>query len=143
MSFRATIEQGIRGGAVVHVPGDAKALFGSARAKVNATFDGHPYRGSLAVMGGTPLIGVRSDVRAAIGKNVGDEVDVVLTLDTAPRTVELPADLRASLVSAAVLDTFEAMSFTHRREWVESVEEAKKPETRARRIERAVEAMKR
>ncbi|MFT3686238.1 MAG: YdeI/OmpD-associated family protein [Phycisphaerales bacterium] len=87
---------------------------------------------------------LRREHREAIGEHgvkAGDTVTVTLTLDTEERTVEVPKDLKAALKAEGMLETFEAMSFTHKREYVEAVEDAKKPETRERRIDKCVEMM--
>jgi hypothetical protein len=132
--FDAVIEEARGGGAVVHVPFDAKEAFGSGRPRVVATFDGESYRGSIASMGGRYLLGVRKDIRAAIGKGPGDRVRVTVALDEAPRVVTVPDDLAAALADAGLRETFDALSYTHRKEHVQAVEGAKRPETRARRI---------
>jgi hypothetical protein len=137
--FEAVIEERRGGGAGVTVPFDVKEAFGSGRPKVVATFDGVTYRGSVVSMGGRYMIGLRKDIRAAIGKAPGDAVRVTLEADTAPRVVDVPDDLAAALADAGLRDRFDGLSYTHRREHVEAIEGAKKPETRARRIAKAVE----
>ena len=139
-TFEAVIQGGDRGGAFVLVPFDVKEAFGSGRPKVRALIDGHEYRGSLMNMGGGHMLGMRKDVRAAIGKDVGDSVRVEVELDTAPRTVDVPPELRAALdESAEASERFDTLSYTHRREFAEWVAQAKKQETRDRRAARAVE----
>ena len=86
-------------------------------------------------MGGPYFIPLRRSNREAAGVKAGQRVRVTLTLDEAPRTVATPADLRNALRNAGLLRTFEAMSYTHRREYVEAISGAKKPETRNRRIQ--------
>jgi hypothetical protein len=90
--FEAEILEAPGGGAWVEVPFDVKEAFGSARPKILATFDGHPYRGSIVRMSGAFVLGLRKDVRGAIAKDVGDPVRVTAELDTAPRVVEVPAE---------------------------------------------------
>lgn len=139
-AFDATIEPAGRGGAAVAVPFDMKTVFGSGRPKVRALIDGHEYRGSLANMGNGHVLGVRKDVRAAIGKDVGDRVHVVVALDTEGRVVTVPDELeRALAANAAVRARFGRMSYTHRKEYARWVADAKKQDTRDRRAERAVE----
>lgn len=139
-AFDATIEAGRGGGALVYVPFDVKDAFGSGRPRVRALIDGHEYRGSLANMGSGHCLGIRKDVRAAIGKDVGDSVHVVVALDTAPRVVEVPQELDAAFAgSPEARVRYDTMSYTHRREYAEWVAEAKKPETRQRRAGKAVE----
>jgi uncharacterized protein YdeI (YjbR/CyaY-like superfamily) len=104
-----------------------------------ATSDGVEYRGSIAKMGPEPMLLVRSDVRAKLNKAKGDSVDVTVALDTAPRTVEVPADFAKELERGNARKPFDAMSYSHQREYVQWIEEAKREETRERRIAKAVD----
>jgi uncharacterized protein YdeI (YjbR/CyaY-like superfamily) len=90
-------------------------------------------------MGPSPLLLLRKDVRQEIGKGPGDRVNVIVTLDTAQRTVEVPGDLTEALERASARSRFDELSFSHRREYVQRIDEAKREETRLRRIEKAVE----
>jgi hypothetical protein len=137
--FDAVIQEGRGGGAFVEIPFDVKAELGSARPRVKVTFDGVAYRGTIASMGGVSLIGILKDIRAKIGKDIGDRVRVTLEADTAPREVEVPRDVAQALKAAKLHAVFEKMSYTHRKEYITAIEEAKKPETRARRIEKMIE----
>jgi hypothetical protein len=140
--FRATIDAADRGGALVAVPDDIVAtLGGGGRIPVQATFDDIAYQGSVVSMGGRMVIGIRKDIRSAIGKQPGDEISVTLERDTATRTVAVPDDLRSALNSAGLDRAFDALSLSHRREYVQWVDEAKKPETRARRIAGTLEKL--
>jgi len=144
-AFEATIEAGARGGACVAIPFSVREIWGTGgQVKVRATFDGFDYRGSLAPMGqGRHVVGVRKDVRAAIGKDIGDVVSVTLVRDTEPRTVQIPAELAGALESAPEAAAhFETLSFTHRREFAEWVAEGKKQETRDRRSRKAVDMLR-
>lgn len=139
-TFDGLIEAGRGGGAFVPVPFDVKEAFGSGRPKVVALIDGHEYRGSIANMGDGHCLGIRKDIRAAIGKDVGDTVRIEVTLDTAPRVVEVPRELARALAGSPDAKTrFEGMSYTHRKEYATWVGEAKKQETRDRRASKAVE----
>ena len=140
-SFRAPI---VRNGdvsnssAFIEFPHDLKELFGVGNlVPVAATFDGWvTYQGSLAKMGGpTAVLILRKDVRDQLGKGPGDSVEVVLVLDDRPRTVELADDVATALADSGEADAFEALTYTHRKEFVRWIEEAKRPETRLRRIE--------
>jgi len=103
------------------------------------TINGHTYRSSVGSMGGRFLIPVSAQVRAAAGVSAGDEVDVELQLDTAPRNVTVPPDLAAALdADPAARRAFDAMPYSHQQRYVLSVEDAKTETTRQRRIERAV-----
>jgi hypothetical protein len=141
-SFDAVIQEGRGGGAFVAVPFDVKAEFGSARPKVLATFDGEAYRGTIVSMGGVAMIGMLKEIRAKLKKDIGDRVRVTVEADAAPREVELPADLRQALRAAGLEAAFDRLSYTHRKEYVKAVEEAKRPETRQRRIEQTIEALR-
>lgn len=128
----------------VVLPADvAAAMGGRARIPVAGTINGAAFRGSTMPMGdGRRCVGFRKEIRAqAGGVEAGDAVVIEIASDDAPRTVAVPADLAAALAAEpGVRAAFDAMSFTHRREWVEAVVGAKRPETRARRITGAVDA---
>jgi bifunctional DNA-binding transcriptional regulator/antitoxin component of YhaV-PrlF toxin-antitoxin module len=141
-AFSAPLAQSDDGrGRWVRVPFDGREFFGAARPAVRGTVNGTPIRSRLAVYGGVTYLGLRREVREAAGIEVGDVVDVVLELDDEPREVEIPAELDAALTDDARA-AFDALSFTHRREYAEWVGEAKRPETRARRAERAIEMLR-
>ena len=130
------------GGTWVDVPLDLKQTYGKGNlVPINATFNGTvPYQGILAMMGGAcPMLLIRSDVREQLGVHVGDRVQVRIELDTSPRTVTLPADVVA-LVDAnpAAAATWEKLSPGNQREYARWIEDAKRPETRQRRVEEAV-----
>ncbi|MEV6069364.1 YdeI/OmpD-associated family protein [Nocardia sp. NPDC052001] len=107
---------------------------------VRATFDGIAYTGSIMSMGDGPCLGILKGIRAELGKAPGDTVTVTVRRDTAERTVEVPDDLAAALADAGVRDAFDGLSYTNRRELATGVAEAKRPETRAKRITKAVDA---
>jgi hypothetical protein len=143
LEFDATLEAepGGSGGALVALPADAAAVFGTrARFPVVASFNGIAYRGSTMPKGdGTFCVGVTKAIRTAGGLAVGDVIHVIIDRDDAARTVEMPPDLAAALERARLTERFNAMSYTHRKEYGRWITEAKRPETRARRLERAVE----
>ena len=120
------------------LPFDARAAWGRARPPVTVAVNGHRFRSTVAVMNGEQFVPFRRSARDAAGVTDGEPFEVTLTLDTAPRTVDPPADLRAALAAAGAWDRWERLSFTHQREHVEAIEEAKRPETRARRIAKCV-----
>ena len=136
-TFKATV---VREGPMVYIPlpFDPKATFGAVRAPVTVSLNGHTFRSRIVAMGGPVCVGLTKANRAAAGLDGGETLEVTLALDTAPRTVTPPADLVRALKTAGALAAFKAMSYTHQREHVEAIEDAKKPETRARRIEAAV-----
>jgi hypothetical protein len=142
-TFEATIVVNDGGGAWVEVPGEViAALGGGGRIPVRASFDGVAYRGSIASMGGCMALGMLKSIRTQLGKGDGDPVTVTVERDTAERIVEVPPDLAAALEEAGLRKSFDALSYSHRREHVNAINDAKKPETRARRIARAVEMLK-
>jgi hypothetical protein len=124
------------------IPFDLKEAFGRARPPVEVTIRGHTWRTTPGVYDGVGMIVVNRAVKAATGVDAPDRVQVVMALDTKPRTVAVPADLRAALADEpAAKKAFAALSFTHRREYVEWIEEAKRPATRARRIAGTVDRL--
>ena len=119
-------------------PAIIDGLNAGKRPKVTVTVNGSTYRSTVAVMGGCYMVGVTAEQRAKSGLKAGDAIEVTVELDTAPRLVEAPPDLNAALETAGVREVWERLSFTHRKEHVRAIEEAKAPETRLRRIEKAV-----
>ena len=111
---------------------------GGKRPAVNVTVNGYAYRSTVASMGGRYLIPFSSDKRAETGLRGGDPITVELTLDTEPRTVEVPPDLAAALADAGAREAFDKLAPSHQKAHVTSVEEAKAAETRARRISAVV-----
>ena len=109
------------------------------RPPVKVTINGYTYRNTVAVMGGKYMVGVAAEHRAKAKVEGGDSIDVELVLDTAPREVAVPDDLAAGLRKAKALAAFEALAYTYRKEDARAVNEAKAPETRARRIEKIVQ----
>jgi hypothetical protein len=142
--FRATLETNGRTATGIEVPSSVvDALGAGKRPPVRITLHEHTYRTTVARMGGRFLVPVSAEVRKAAGVTAGDELDVGIELDDAPRTVDVPADLAAALAAdPAAARAWETLSYTHRKEWARSVEDAKKPDTRARRIAAAVEAVR-
>jgi len=130
--------------AFVEFPYDAEQEFGTkGQVKVFATFDGYEYRGSLAKMGHPcHRLGLTKQVRAAIGKQPGDTVHIVLNKDEEPRVVEIPGDFGKLLdQNPSVKAYFEGLSYTHQKEYVRWINEAKKAETRERRLQKAIEML--
>jgi hypothetical protein len=140
--FNATVEPARGGGHFVVVPFDVKAEFGEARPPVRGTVNGVALRTRLMVYGGVTYLGLRNDFLAETGLDLGDPVAVELERDDAPREVEIPPDLEAALADPEVRAAFDKLSFTHRREYAESVAEAKRPGTRERRVARIVEKLR-
>ena len=136
--FTADLERAGTSSAMLPIPFDVKEAFGRARPPVRVTIRGHTWRTTPAVYGGVSYIGLNKEVRAAAGVDVGDRVRVELELDTEPRTVELPRDQRTPLEKDGLRAAFDDLSFTHRREYVEWVEGAKRADTRTRRVAETV-----
>ena len=137
-TFTATIVRS-EGSCYIPLTFDPKAVFGKIRAPVRVTLNGYTFRSTIAAMGGPPCIPLRRSNQAAARLDGIDTIDVRLDLDIEPRVVKPPADLVKALKAASAWDHWQELSFTHQREHVEAVEEAKKPDTRLRRIDRAVQ----
>ena len=133
-TFTTTLlQQGNNVGIVV--PDEVVASLGAGkRAPVTISLNGYTYRNTLAVMGGRSLVGVNAEHRKASGVAGGETHEVTIELDSAPRTVEVPADLVAALDAAGVRQAFDALAYSHRKEHVRAIEEAKAAATRERRI---------
>lgn len=133
-----------KGGAYIEVPFDVEDAFGSKRPKIVATFDGETYRGTL-VKYGTPrhILIVRKDIRTKIAKEPGDTIEVSIALDTRPRVVVVPDELKALLAQDEKAQTiFDKLSYTHRKEYVNWINEAKREATRERRLLKTIEMLK-
>jgi hypothetical protein len=142
-TFTAKIE-GTTGGAYVLFPYDVDKEFGiKGRVPVHATFDGIPYSGSLMRYGHPQhMLGVLKALREQLGKQPGDKVKVEVWKDEAVRTVEIPAAFGALLKREKLLPVFERLSYTHRKEYVRWITEAKKEETRSARMSKSVEMLR-
>jgi len=141
--FDAELVEVDRGGAYVRVPPEVvSALGGKGRIPVCATFDGIDYQGSIASMGGEKALGVLKDIRERLGKARGDVIHVTVEFDESARSVTVPDDLRAPLKDAGLEATFAALSYSHQREYVTWIEQAKRAETRARRISETLKRLR-
>lgn len=140
MRFHAIIALHGKSATGIEVPADVVAALGQGkRPKVTVTINGYSYPSTVGVMGGVSLIPVSADVRAKAGVAAGDEVDIDLVPDAAPRTVEVPADLAAALASVpAARQAFDKLSYSGQQRYVLGIEQAKTAETRRRRVEKAV-----
>ncbi|MDQ1085122.1 MULTISPECIES: YdeI/OmpD-associated family protein [Microbacterium] len=141
MEFHTSLSQTGNSTGIEVPPEVVEELGGGKRAAVVVDVNGYVYRSTIGVMGGRFLIPFSSDKRAATGLAGGDAIVVGLTLDTAPRTVEVPADLAAALEEAGARAAFEALSPSARKAHVTGVESAKAADTRARRIAAVVSAL--
>ncbi len=142
--FKATVEGGDGGGAGVSFPYDVEKEFGTkASVPVRATIDGVPYTGSLMNCGlPNHILAVLKGTREKIGKGVGDTVEVVVWRDEEVRTVETPPELEKLLKKEGLLAGFRKLSYTHQKEYVRWITEARKEETRQRRLAKCVEMLK-
>jgi hypothetical protein len=143
-TFTAVIQNAGGGGAFVEVPFDVEKEFGSKRPKVKAMIGGVPYRGILTRMGTERhLLIVLKDIREQIGKTFGDEVTIIVEPDTEPRVIEVPAELKKAFRNDKEAKAFfEKLSYTHQREYVMWINEAKREETRQNRIAKTIEMLK-
>lgn len=136
----------VRDGSMSSIPltFDPKAVFGKVRAPVEVTLNGYTYRSTIAAMGGPPFIPLRKSNREAAGLQGGETIDVQLELDTEKREVEPPRDFVKALKAAPPgWERWGELSYTYRKEYVDGLAAAKKPETRARRrLENAVQAIR-
>jgi hypothetical protein len=140
-TFTATI---VRNGSICYIPltFDPKPVFGTLRAPVTVTVNGYTFRSTIAAMGGPPCIPFRRSHREAAGLEGNETLNVRLDLDTETRTVKPPADLVKALKAASLWERWQEQSYTHQREHAEAIADAKKPETRVRRIERALQMIR-
>ena len=145
IEFRTTLAKDAKDGeiALIEVPGDVREVFGKARPPVVAKLGKYAFRTTIAVYGGKSYVGVRRSHREAAKLAPGQTLAVVIELDDAPRTVTPPKELAAAMKKDAnARAAWDALSFTHKREHAEAIEDAKKPETRARRVTQAIAMLK-
>ena len=144
MKFLGTVELGGKTATGIEVPDEVVSALGSGRRPaVTIAIGGHSYRTTVAVMGGRFLVPLGAENRTAAGVAAGDRVDVDIELDTDVREVELPPDLVDALRNEVdARRFFDGLAFTHRKEWVRWITEARKPETRATRLEKTVAALR-
>jgi hypothetical protein len=144
MRFRTTVLTTGKTAAGFVVPAEVMdALAAGKKPAVRVTINGHTYRSTVATIEGRPMVGVSAENRAAAGVAGGDDVEIDLELDTAARTVEVPEDFAAALAPYPDARVFyDNLNYSERRWFVLGIEDAKTPETRARRIEKAVERLR-
>lgn len=143
IEFNAEIVAGGRGGAAVTVPEEiAERLGGGGRIPVRATFDGVAYSGSIVRRGGVRYLGVLKAIRSQIAKEIGEPVAVTLKADNSIRKVVVPEELAHRFEAhPGAAATFAELSYSHQREHVNYITEAKKSETRERRAQLTVERL--
>jgi len=142
--FRSTVELGGRTATGLRVPAEVvDALGAGKKPAVRVTIGGHTYRSTVATRGGVYLLPLSGENRTAAGVVAGDEVDVDIELDDQPREVTVPDDLAAALAGDdAARAEFERLPYSHRQRHVLAIEGAKAPETRQRRVAKALEMLR-
>jgi Bacteriocin-protection, YdeI or OmpD-Associated/Domain of unknown function (DUF1905) len=128
--------------AIILTDAQVDELGGGKRAAVTVTIAGKSARLRLAVMGGGNMIGISRANRTELGVEIGDTVVASIALDAAARTVEIPDDAAKALAKAKLRKAFDALAYTHQKEHVRAIVEAKKPETRAKRIAAMLEMLR-
>jgi bifunctional DNA-binding transcriptional regulator/antitoxin component of YhaV-PrlF toxin-antitoxin module len=143
MKFSATLDLHGKTATGIKVPESViEKLGGGKRPAIIVTLKRHTFRTTIGVMGGLYLIPVSAEIRKAAGVSAGDSLSITIDLDTEKRETELPDDLAAAMrKSKPALAFFEGLAPSHKKEWVRWVTEAKKPETRAARIEKTVASL--
>ncbi len=144
MRFTTTVLQARKTATGLPVPPSVIEALGSGKrpAVVVTINGGHTYRSTVGVMNEQFLVPLSAEHREAAGVAAGDSVEVSLEVDTLPRVVDLPEDLAAALHQAGVRAAFDTLSNSRQRALADPVSQAKAPETRARRIEKAVDALR-
>jgi hypothetical protein len=144
MKFRTTVELGGKTATGIEVPEEVVTSFGKGkRVPVQATINGYTYRSTVVSYQGRFMLPLSAENRTGANIAAGDEIEVQLVLDDAPREVSLPADFSAALAADADAKRFfEGLSYSNKRRFVLSIEDAKTPETRQRRIEKSVASLR-
>jgi hypothetical protein len=142
--FRATIGLAGKTATGIRVPAQVVESLGAGKKPpVRVTINGKTYRSTIASRSGQYLVGVSAENRELTGVAAGDEVDVDIELDTEPREVAVPPDLGKALdTDPQVRQFFESLSFSQKQWYVLLIDQAKKPETRERRVEKAIEMLR-
>ncbi len=143
ITFAATIELSGATATGIEVPASVLAALGAGkRPAVTVTINGASFATTLGSMGGRVMIPLSAERRALTGTAGGDQVDVTIALDAAPKEIAVPDDLAAALEANGLRARFDALAPSHRKEHVRAIEEAKAAETRARRIDKAIEKLR-
>ena len=143
MKFEGRVGARGDGGHVVALPFDAREAFGKVRAPVRVTIGGHTFRTTAMRYAGVDYIGLNQEVREAAGVAAGDPLTVELDLDRDPREVTVPQELAVALAKGvAAKSVFDGLSYTHRKEYARWIADAKREETRTRRLAKAVEMLR-
>jgi hypothetical protein len=144
VTFHTTLISG--GGNTTGIETPEEVVLGLGRGKrvpVVVTVNGYTFRNTTAFMGGQYLVGVSAAHRAASGLKGGDEIEVTLEVDDAPRVVEVPPELAEALAADPVAAAaWQKLSYSHQRQHAEPIADAKAPETKARRVEKTLEILR-
>ncbi len=144
MKFKTTLELSKKTATGIQVPDDLVEALGAGRKPpVKVTIGSYTYRSTIASMGGRFMLPVSAENRAGAGIQAGDEIEVHIELDTAPREVDVPRDFADALDRAAEARSFfDGLSYSNKRRFVLNIEGAKSVETRQRRIEKSVQLLR-
>jgi hypothetical protein len=144
MRFRTTIQLAGKTATGIQVPTEIiESLGAGKKPAVRVTLRGHTYRTTVASRGDRYLVGVSAENRASAGVAAGDELDVEIELDTEPREITVPGDLADALAADSKAGTFfESLTYSQKRWYVEPIEQAKKAETRERRLAKALDMLR-
>jgi Bacteriocin-protection, YdeI or OmpD-Associated/Domain of unknown function (DUF1905) len=141
MRFRTSILQNEGTATGIRIPDDVMAALNAGKKPpISVTINGgHTYRSTVATVNGLPMVGLSAENRAAAGVEGGDEVDVDVELDTAPRTVAVPPELEAALSREPdARRFFDSLSYSQQHWHTSQVEGTSNPETKARRVEKSI-----
>ncbi|MEO7673604.1 MAG: YdeI/OmpD-associated family protein [Pyrinomonadaceae bacterium] len=125
----------------ITIPFDVEKVFGAKRVPVKAEINGAVYCGSIVRMGGKYILGIPKAFREKAGIVAGDDIVITIELDDTPRIVETPTDFAEAIKDAGLSGAWDKLSFTHKKEHIRAIEEAKHEATRINRIEKAIAMM--
>lgn len=139
-TFTANLQPVSKTTSKIIIPFDVEKVFGLAHPPIAGTINDYPYRTTASRLSGVYLMVVNNEMRQGANAQPGDEVTVTMKVDDQPRVVEIPEDLAAAFkVRTAAASLFEALSFSHKNEYIAWLDEAKTEQTRAARVKKAVE----
>jgi hypothetical protein len=142
-SFDSVVEQTGRTATSLEIPLDVRDLFGNPHPPIKVTINSHTYRATPAVYGGRYYVSLSRTNREAARVSAGDQIKVTIQEDAEPRKIEAPPDLAAALDDDdEARDFWDRLSYSHRREYVEWLEDSKRDATRANRVHKAIQAMR-
>ncbi len=144
MKFRAVLQLEGKTATAFRVPGEVVAALGQAkRPPVRVTINGYTFRTTVAAYGEVYVVGVSAENRQGASVAAGDELEVEIELDTQPRVVEVPPDFAAALAADVQAgQAFDKLPYSHKRQHVLAIQDAKSPETRRRRIDKAIQMLR-